>query len=111
MLAIISTAQEVVSALAYMHEHDIIHGDVRGSNIMLCSTTANPRGFTAQVNANFARKVWNAGCCFAVLCVLCHAEVIVPQHGKRTGLQCRQVNQCLWVSGLCYVCFAMLTSC
>lgn len=49
MLAIITTAQEVVSALAYMHERDIIHGDVRGANIMLCSSTANERGFTAQV--------------------------------------------------------------
>ncbi len=51
MLAIITTAQEVVSALAYMHERDIIHGDVRGANIMLCSSTANLRGFTAQVSS------------------------------------------------------------
>ena len=49
MLAIISTAQEVISALAYMHERDLIHGDVRGANIMLCSSTADQRGFTAQV--------------------------------------------------------------
>lgn len=48
-MAIITTAQEVVSALAYLHERDIIHGDVRGANIMLCSSTANQRGFTAQV--------------------------------------------------------------
>ena len=51
MLAIITTAQEVVSALAYMHERDIIHGDVRGANIMLCSSTAHLRGFTAQVSS------------------------------------------------------------
>ena len=50
MLAIISTAQEVVSALAYMHERDIIHGDVRGANIMLCSSTTSPRGVTAVVS-------------------------------------------------------------
>ena len=49
MLAIISTAQEVVAALAYMHERDIIHGDVRGANIMLCSSSTSQRGFTAQV--------------------------------------------------------------
>ena len=49
MLAIISTAQEVIAALAYMHERDLIHGDVRGANIMLCSSTADQRGFTAQV--------------------------------------------------------------
>ena len=49
MLAIITTAQEVVSALAYMHEQDIIHGDVRGANIMLCSSSTSQRGFTAQV--------------------------------------------------------------
>ena len=50
MLAIISTAQEVVSALAYMHERDIIHADVRGANIMLCSSTTSPRGVTAVVS-------------------------------------------------------------
>ena len=50
MLAIISTAQEVVSALAYMHERDIIHGDVRGANIMLCSSATSPRGVTAVVS-------------------------------------------------------------
>ncbi len=55
MLAILTTAQEVVSALAYMHERDIIHGDVRGANIMLCSSTANLRGFTAQVSSGQVR--------------------------------------------------------
>ncbi|KAL3145632.1 hypothetical protein ABBQ32_003175 [Trebouxia sp. C0010 RCD-2024] len=63
MLAIITTAQEVVSALAYLHERDIIHGDVRGANIMLCSSTANQRGFTAQLadfeNACHAQKPYN----------------------------------------------------
>ncbi|KAA6429761.1 MAG: hypothetical protein FRX49_00193 [Trebouxia sp. A1-2] len=63
MLAIITTAQEVVSALAYMHERDIIHGDVRGANIMLCSSTADLRGFTAQLgdfeNACQAEKPYN----------------------------------------------------
>ena len=70
MLAIITTAQEVVSALAYMHERDIIHGDVRGANIMLCSSTANPRGFTAQVGIML--------CCAAMCCaVLCHKGVML----------------------------------
>ena len=61
MLAIITTAQEVVSALAYMHERDIIHGDVRGANIMLCSSTASPRGFTAQVRLDYCAGELNLG--------------------------------------------------
>ncbi len=66
MLAIISTAQEVVSALAYMHERDIIHGDVRGANIMLCSSTANSRGFTAQVVSKLRICAMHAVLCYAV---------------------------------------------
>lgn len=71
MLAIITTAQEVVSALAYMHERDIIHGDVRGANIMLCSSTANERGFTAQVNLLLFPARIQSACRPAALGMLC----------------------------------------
>lgn len=71
MLAIITTAQEVVSALAYMHERDIIHGDMRGANIMLCSSTANERGFTAQVKFLLFPARIQILCRPAVLGMLC----------------------------------------
>ena len=71
MLAIITTAQEVVSALAYMHERDIIHGDVRGANIMLCSSTVSERGFTAQVTCQVFPPGTSPACRPAALGMLC----------------------------------------
>ena len=76
MLAIITTAQEVVSALAYMHERDIIHGDVRGANIMLCSSTANARGFTAQVKFMVFPAGIQTACRPAVLDMLCQVACV-----------------------------------
>lgn len=90
MLAIITTAQEVISALAYLHERDLIHGDVRGANIMLCSSTADQRGFTAQVST-----VLCCACCVCCVC-LCYAAAYAV-------LLCA-VLSCDCCALLCYMC-------
>lgn len=35
--------------MCYMHSLDILHADLTGSNILLCSSDADERGFIAKV--------------------------------------------------------------
>ncbi|KAG2487849.1 hypothetical protein HYH03_013566 [Edaphochlamys debaryana] len=53
MPAVLATAREVASALAYLHSASVVHGDLSGWNVMLCSSGAaaaeGGRGFVAKV--------------------------------------------------------------
>mmetsp|Transcript_35206 Transcript_35206/g.78353 ORF Transcript_35206/g.78353 Transcript_35206/m.78353 type:complete len:865 (-) Transcript_35206:387-2981(-) len=53
MEAVTATALEIASALRYLHTNDVVHGDLSGWNIMLCSAgataTVGNRGFVAKV--------------------------------------------------------------
>ena len=49
LLKVLDTMREIASAIAYMHTKDIIHGNLTGSSIMLCSSRKDSRGFTAKV--------------------------------------------------------------
>ena len=49
LLKVLDTMREIASAVAYMHTKDIIHGNLTGSSIMLCSSRKDSRGFTAKV--------------------------------------------------------------
>ncbi|KAK9816932.1 hypothetical protein WJX72_007171 [[Myrmecia] bisecta] len=49
MAAILTTAAEIASALAYLHSQNILHGDLTASNILLNAAGSDPRGFTAKV--------------------------------------------------------------
>lgn len=40
---------QVVSALQFLHEHKILHGDLKAANVLLASNDTDPRGFTAKV--------------------------------------------------------------
>ena len=44
-----ATAHEIAAALAYLHSQDLLHGDLTGGNILLASSDADERGFTAKV--------------------------------------------------------------
>ena len=35
--------------MAYLHSQDILHGDLCGGNILLCSSSKDARGFVAKV--------------------------------------------------------------
>lgn len=43
---ILATALDIASALRYLHEENIVHGDLSGNNVML-SSSPNSRGFLA----------------------------------------------------------------
>lgn len=44
------TALEIASALAYLHDINILHGDLSGGNILLTSSSKDARKFTCKVH-------------------------------------------------------------
>lgn len=49
--AIEATAYEIASAMRYLHKHNILHGDLTASNVLLSSAAITPkdkRGFVAK---------------------------------------------------------------
>ena len=49
-MAINNTAREIASGMAYLHNMDILHGDLTAGNILLSSAdAADARGFNAKV--------------------------------------------------------------
>ncbi|KAL4447293.1 hypothetical protein ABPG77_007326 [Micractinium sp. CCAP 211/92] len=50
MRGILQTAQDIAAALAFLHSHNILHGDLAGSNVLLADAPADPRGFRAKVS-------------------------------------------------------------
>lgn len=43
------TALEIASAMVFLHDKNIVHGDLSGGNVMLTSCSINPHGFQAKV--------------------------------------------------------------
>lgn len=51
-LAVLMTAKEFCTAVAYLHSMDVVHGDLKSSNVLLKAAATTPldgRGFTAKV--------------------------------------------------------------
>lgn len=47
--SIVLTAKEIAAALAYLHQEDVLHGDLTGNNILLASSHKDGRAFTVKV--------------------------------------------------------------
>ncbi|KAL6755899.1 kinase-like domain-containing protein [Haematococcus lacustris] len=47
--ACLETLKEVVSALIFLHEHKILHGDLKAANVLLASDESDRRGWIAKV--------------------------------------------------------------
>ena len=50
LVNVLLTAQEIASALAYLHKLDVLHGDLTGNNILLATSHKDTRGFTVKVS-------------------------------------------------------------
>lgn len=48
--AIVATALEIASALEYLHDEGMVHGDLSGHNVLLSQCDDNERGFIALVS-------------------------------------------------------------
>lgn len=61
--AVVTTAAQLASGLTYLHDHDIIHGDLCGGNILLTGDEDQPHGFSCKVHCLIASKnICHLGC-------------------------------------------------
>ena len=49
---ILLTAKEIAAALGYLHQTDVLHGDLTGNNILLASSHQDYRHFTVKVSCS-----------------------------------------------------------
>ncbi|GIL75841.1 hypothetical protein Vretifemale_5524, partial [Volvox reticuliferus] len=47
---VLLTALDIARGMAFLHGHNVIHGDLKPSNVLLCSDPRDPRGFIAKVS-------------------------------------------------------------
>ena len=56
--ACLETLKEVASALAYLHERNIVHGDLKAANVLLAASERDRRGYVPKLaDMGFARVV------------------------------------------------------
>lgn len=78
--AVVATATEVAYALAYLHSHNVVHGDLSSWNVMLCSGGARVR-----------RRRRRAACCDLPAC--CRRR---PHGAAARGMQCSMRRTVAW---------------
>jgi hypothetical protein len=49
LVPLAETALDVARAMAHLHQHNIVHSDLKARNVLLRSDMQDPRGFTAKV--------------------------------------------------------------
>lgn len=59
--AVVATAREIASAMAYLHHEGILHGDLTGSNVLLTASSEPLGGDTGEDKRKFTAKVSDFG--------------------------------------------------
>jgi len=49
MEAVVLTCLDICRGIQYLHSRNVVHGDLKTTNVLLCSSPALPRAFTAKV--------------------------------------------------------------
>ncbi|KAK9814720.1 hypothetical protein WJX72_010481 [[Myrmecia] bisecta] len=85
MAAILATAQEVAAAMIYLHQRDILHGDLSGGNVLLSSSSLDKRGFTAKVaDFGLSRLLTSPSVTTKTYGTITHTAPELITHGKLT---------------------------
>jgi hypothetical protein len=73
MRAVLETAADVAYAMAYLHSHDVLHGDLSSNNVLFISDDNNRRGFRAKVSDfGLARALGGQDCATKTVGTISH---------------------------------------
>lgn len=54
--ALLRTAQEIAKGMEYIHDFDIVHGDLKPGNVLLKTHKVDRRGYIAKVSRECQRS-------------------------------------------------------
>lgn len=60
--ASIEVLKEIVSALIFLHEHKILHGDLKAANVLLASSNEDRRRWIAKVRHVHGQDITTQAC-------------------------------------------------
>jgi hypothetical protein len=73
MHAVLETAVDVARGMAYLHSHDVLHGDVSSNNVLFISTKDTKRGYRAKLtDFGLSRALGGQDCATKTVGTLSH---------------------------------------